>query len=106
MVTVVRILRLPIPVNGGSAFPFKRLFYRRDFAVHDPGEIMPVFFYAMVSNPVLRKIIGADFFRAFAGSDLSAPLCLALCAPFLHFKRKKPRTQNLECLCPVLLLAA
>lgn len=52
---------------------FERSDNRGESAVEDGLDIVPVLFDAVVGHPVLGIIVGTDFFRTVAGTDLAFP---------------------------------
>ena len=50
----------------------ERVDERADFSVHGIAELMQRHTDAVIGDAVLREIVGANFFGAIAGADLSA----------------------------------
>ena len=66
---------------------------RVQFAFHHNGQIVKRQFDAMVGDAVLRKIVGADSFVAFAGADLRLAL-RGVFGVFLGDFRSSKRERN------------
>src|SRR5277367_4052440 len=64
------------------------------FAVHDPVERIERQIDAMVGQPPLRKIIGADSLRPVAGADLGTPLLRPLGVQLLVSRVEDARAQE------------
>ena len=69
-------------INLFNLFGFPEFFYNRpEVAVENAFNIVPFFSYAVVSDSVLGKVVGPDFFRSVGCADLG----VSLLAHFLNF---------------------
>src|SRR5439155_509585 len=67
-----------------------------DVAVHHGGEIVARQSDAVVGQPILRKVVGADLLAAVAGSHLRLALRVAGAALLLLLHLVQPRAKHLQ----------
>src|SRR5208282_3443742 len=80
----------------------QRIDDRGKFSVHDLAELVEGEADAMVAQPVLGEIVGADFFRAVARLDLATPLGPDGLVLLFPFELKQPRPEHAHGLLAVL----
>src|SRR5262249_22820784 len=73
-----------------------------EVAVEDLREAMSREVDAVIGDPVLRKIVGPDFFRSIAAADLAAPVLGDRLLLLAHFHLVEPRAEHFHGLRAVL----
>src|ERR1043166_6655052 len=77
---------------------------RIEIALDEIGEIIERHFDAMIGDAILREIVSADFFAAFAGADLLFTLRGVFRVFFRDFSFEQARAQDRHSLGPVFYL--